>query len=95
MNEGRSLLTPCLKAFSTSEMKSSGATRVCDGFSGSETSSRTWRGRRMRIRLDVIAQEVHFGLERYRRPAAVVEYVPQQAAQVVHRLLGPVGIEFG
>ena len=43
--------------------------------------------------LDVIAQEVHFGLERYRRPAAVVEYVPQQAAQVVHRLLGPVGIE--
>ena len=36
--------------------------------------------------LDVIAQEVHFGLERYRRPAAGVEYVPQQAAQVVHRL---------
>ena len=42
---------------------------------------------------DIIVQEVHFGFERYRRPAAVVEYVPQQAAQVVYRLLGPVGIE--
>ena len=43
--------------------------------------------------LDVIAQEVHFGLERYRRPAAVVEYVPQQAAQVVHGLLRPLRAE--
>lgn len=49
MYDGFSLLTPCLKEFSTSEMNSSGATGVCDGSSGSETKSRTWRGRRMRI----------------------------------------------
>ena len=49
MNDGLSLLVPCLKAFSISEMNSSGATGVGDGSSGSETPTSTWRGRRMRI----------------------------------------------
>ena len=43
--------------------------------------------------LDVVAQEPDLGRQRDGRPAAVVEYVAQHAAQIVDGLLGAFGVE--